>query len=544
MNILDTFYLVFESDASSVKKGTQEAKKSTDELNKSLKQTDEASKNVGNEFVRMLSGAAGALAAGLSVGAITASVVAAADYADKLGEVSQALDVNIEDLSAYADAVKLSGGTNESFIGTVQSMTASLADFATKGSSRAAPFFEELGIKMLDSKGKARDFMTILPELADKFEKMSKQESFGIGQKMGLDQGTIMLLQSGRREMDALLARQRELGTVNKQSAEISAKFNDQIDDTAHAFRSVFQSVGISVLPAMTKVMEVLGVMGGFFAKHSDFITGLMIALGAAIAFYVVPPLITAGIAAAVAFAPFLLMGAVVAGLALAFALLYDDVMGFIDGNDSLIGQIVNKFPIVGDIINFVKEAFLGLFEAAKFVFETIVSLVQIAIAVWQLMASVVANFVTGFINGSTQIQSIIAAVKSAFKSMGDWIIGVFDGATSKVKSFIDLLKTVANFVKGSLDKVKSALGIEVNADVKKGKDVLSQASSTPLASMSSNAISNSNMTSSKTTSVQTGPITVNTQATDANGIAGAIGNSMDNQMRQAVNQFDDGVLA
>ena len=214
------------------------------------------------------------------------------------------------------------------------------------------------------------------------------------------------------------------------------------------------------------------------------------------------------------------------------------------DGNDSLIGQIVNKFPIVGDIINFVKEAFLGLFEAAKFVFETIVSLVQIAIAVWQLMASVVANFVTGFINGSTQIQSIIAAVKSAFKSMGDWIIGVFDGATSKVKSFIDLLKTVANFVKGSLDKVKSALGIEVNADVKKGKDVLSQASSTPLASMSSNAISNSNMTSSKTTSVQTGPITVNTQATDANGIAGAIGNSMDNQMRQAVNQFDDGVLA
>jgi hypothetical protein len=548
MNILDTFYILFESDASAVKKGTQDAKKSTDELNKSLKQTDDASKNVGNEFLRMLSAAGGALAAGLSVGAITASVMAAANYADQLGKVSEALDTNIEDLSAYADAVKLSGGSNESFIGTLQSMTASLADFATKGSSRAAPFFEELGIKMLDAKGKARDFMDILPELADKFETMTKQESFGIGQKMGLDQGTIMLLQSGRREMDALIARQRELGVVNKEAAETAAKFNDQVDNTAHAFRSIWQAVGSSILPALTSVMSGFEGVGVFFAKHSDFIVGLLIALGSAVAFYVVPPMISAGIAAAVAFAPFLLMGAAIAALSIGFALLYDDIMNFIDGNDSLIGQFLNEFPIIGEVIQGIINYMKMLWDAVGWVFESIMSVIQIAIAGWELLFGTIGNGINQFVSGSSVMQGIVSSLQKAFAVAGGAIGAMWDGLGEKVKIFINLIKAafdlvgnVAGKISGFLNGAKATLGI---TGLGEGKNTLSTASNTPLASMSSSAITNSNMTSSRNTSVQTGPITVNTQATDANGIAGAIGNSMDNQMRQAVSNFDDGVLA
>lgn len=44
--------------------------------------------------------------------------------------------------------------------------------------------------------------MGVLPELAESFEKLSKQESAALGQKLGLDQGTIMLLRRGRREVE------------------------------------------------------------------------------------------------------------------------------------------------------------------------------------------------------------------------------------------------------------------------------------------------------------------------------------------------------
>lgn len=53
----------------------------------------------------------------------------------------------------------------------------------------------------------------------------------------------------------------------------------------------------------------------------------------------------------------------------------------------------------------------------------------------------------------------------------------------------------------------------------------------------------NSMPSSGKTVNVNIGDIHINTQATDANGIASNIGNSLSAQMRHAAGSFDDGVL-
>ena len=50
-------------------------------------------------------------------------------------------------------------------------------------------------------------------------------------------------------------------------------------------------------------------------------------------------------------------------------------------------------------------------------------------------------------------------------------------------------------------------------------------------------------MQANKTTTVQTGPITVQTQATDAQGIAGALGKGLQQELRGAIDEFDDGVM-
>jgi phage-related protein len=560
-SILETFVLLFESNADDVKKGSDEAKQSSDRLNESLKSVDGATADVGAEFVRMLSTAGGALASVLSVAAITGAVLSAADNADALGEFTDRLALNIEEVNAWGDAVQVNGGTAEGFRGSLENLIDGMVTFATKGTSRVAPFFKELGISMVDANGKARDVMEVLPELADSFEKLTKQESAGLGRKLGLDPGTIMLLQQGRREVDAQIARQKELGTVTKEAAEIAGKFNDQYDDTAKVFRSLFTTVGTTILPLFTRILSGVADIGGFFAKHSDFIVGLLIALGAAITVYALPPLVSMAVAAVTAFAPFLLMGALIAGVAVAFALLYDDVKNFIDGNDSLIGQILTEFPVIGDIIQGVIENIKMLWGAVSWVFNTIVSVLQIAITVWGRLFSTIGEGIASFVASSSIVQAVVAAITSAFTVAGQNIGAVWDFLSARVMGFINLIRTVISLVSGiagkitgALDATKTKLGIGESGKAEpakagvpglaEGKAALATAGASPLNSVTSNAISNSSKTSNRSTTVAVQNVNVQTQATDAEGIAGAIGNSMGQQIRQASYAFDDGVAA
>ena len=65
-------------------------------------------------------------------------------------------------------------------------------------------------------------------------------------------------------------------------------------------------------------------------------------------------------------------------------------------------------------------------------------------------------------------------------------------------------------------------------------------ATNTPLNSMNSSTISNSSMRGG--TTVQTGPITVNTQATSGVEVSKAIGDNLRDHLRNALNGIDDGL--
>ncbi len=541
MSVIDTFFYLFESDADKLDQGLSETDKRAKQTEHSVKKVDDAAGKLGSSFTRMIAQAGAAFAASVTVGAMLHASMAAADLADDLNDVSEALDVSVEALDMWGGAVKTTGGTAEGFQASMKTLTASLSQIEVTGKSRVAPFFKELGIDLDAASNKGKRAMDFLPEIADSFEKMSKTQSFGIGRKLGLDEGTIQLLQKGRREVEAMLKRQKELGLVTEADAEIAATFNDQMDDTARAFRGIWVSVNSVLLPVLTKLFKGFEVVSLYVKEHKHAVIGLLIALGAAVAVFVLPALYSMAAAAIVAFAPFLLIGAAVAALAVGFALLYDDVMNFVEGNDSLIGSILEKWPVVGDIAKGIWEAIKAIGDAAVWVFETIVSLIQVQVAVWRKLISTVVDFLAGL----APVQLVIDALMAAFGAFGEFVGGIWDALTGKVQGFLDLaggvmgiVKSIGGAITGGLDDAKVQLGIE------SGKNQLAGASSTPLASQTSNSISNSARTASKSTSVQTGQIIVQTQATDAGGIAKGIGGALDDQLRQAASNFDDGVLA
>lgn len=494
MSILETFYLLFKSDSSDVEKGAKGAMGSVKKLNSELANTSKQEESI-LRISKKFRGFGMLLSSALYGGAVLANVKAAVDYAAQLGKASDSLGVSVSALDAWGSAVEKSGGTAEGFVQTLKSLTVSLNEIDDKGVRPAAKGFNAIGISIVNSAGKIKNAIDLLPELSRVFEGMSKGRSFSVGQSLGLDEGTITLLQRGRREVDAFIARQKELGLVTKQDAEIAKKFNEQWQDTVHAFRSIFVLVGSTILPLLTKVSKAFERVAVFFRKHSDFIVGSLVAIGSAL-LYIVTPAVLSTLAA---FAPFLIIG----GL---FALIYDDIQNFLKGNDSVLGDIIKKYPIVGDILRQIAKDF--------------------------------PTFVKDVTNG--------------FDALGKIIGGMVFDLMERYKALFDFILDGLEKIKSAYASVKSFLGFgddEINVNASKNlnsaKQAINTASTSPISSLPPTSILNQNkQATSKNITVQTGPITIQTQATNSEEIAKELSSRLDEEMRLATASFDDGLMA
>jgi predicted nucleic acid-binding protein len=417
MTIMDTLYVLFKGD-------------NTD-LKKTAKESEAVVNKVGESFINMARAFTGVVTSALTTASLVAGIKNAADYAQQLDLASRQLNVNVSALDAWGNAVRRTGGSVEGFESSLKGIAAHLGVTNTTA-------------------------LRLLPQLADAFQRMGRIRSQNYGTMLGLDQSTILLLQQGRRAVDDLVARQKELGVVTQRDAEIARKFNFAIQDTSHAFRSMFLAVADTILPVLTKLAESLIPLALYFRQHSDFIVGALIAIGGAATY--------AAVGMGLISAPVLLAAAAI-GL---FALAYDDLATFFKGGDSLIGRAFERWP--------------RMLEALK--------------------------------NGFRDFASTFKIFKSLFT-------GDYD------KNEIALKK--ANVMESD--------------SVTRGAEMLTMAASTPLNAQTSSSIFNTN-SPTQAGDINISEITINTQATDADGIAGALKKGISAQLWQAVNNVSDGVVA
>jgi hypothetical protein len=304
MGTLDTFYILFKT------KGAKEA--ATD------------AKSVTKAFLDMSGAITQAVAGALSIKQLFDSTKGALDYTEALGQASRSLNVNVEDLDAWGQAVTRAGGTAAGF----QSSLKGLA--------------EHLG-----TSGKVA--LQVLPQFADTFQKLGQTRAFIYGKQIGLDEGTILLLQKGRREVDAAIQQQKALGVVQKQDTEIAFKFQNQVQRTGQTFREAFIESNRTIIPILDDIFAGLQKVGEFFERHSDLIVGALKAMA---------------LAAGVIAIAFLVMGspiAIATAALAAFALVYDDISTYFKGGDSLIGRAIERWKELGAAIKFAATAIAGV---------------------------------------------------------------------------------------------------------------------------------------------------------------------------------------
>ncbi len=330
MSILETFYILFKSDSTDVKKGVDEVQKLAKQTAENLEKVDKGTEKIGKSFLELAKSAAQFLGASYAAYKVFGSLIAATDNAAQLGMVSKALGVNVEQLDAWGKAVQRTGGTAEGFQQSLKSLS------------------EHLG-------GSAQIALKVLPQLADVFQKIGRIRSFQYGKMLGLDESTILLLQQGRREVEAQIARQKELGVVTERDTEIAIKYKQSVREVGQSFDTLYRVLARDIIPIFTKILDYITPVVQYIIKHKDLVIGAFIGIAAA---------------AAIMLAPFIAANAAIIGVAAgvtaliaAFAIAYEDIQAFRHGHNSLIGDILAKWPVVGTVVGGVLKSIIWLID-------------------------------------------------------------------------------------------------------------------------------------------------------------------------------------
>jgi len=550
-NILEKFFIQFESDAKPLKDGISEADRQAKKVEQSLTSVDQLANKVGHSFKETIFGLGKGLLGVFALEGLREKIVGVAEYADKMDKLSEATGVSTENLSAWGQAVQQEGGSAEGFDETISRMSAQLADFATKGKSRSAPFFKELGIAMTDSKGKARSFIDILPELSEKFSKMGKGEALGVAERLGLDKGTFNLLLQGREEVEKSINLQKELGVVTDRQGKISKEYSDRMFQVGIIIRKIFLNLAEIILPIFTAFANGIISVNHLVKEHAALVTATLapalIVLVGIIGIKLVRSAKLFGLALKAASAnPIVLIAGALIALSIVFGLVAEDIYYFFTGQKSLIGGLLKKYPTLGKVIHAVGEVFKTIWGAWKSIFHGIGDALEFLIYLfkkpgeaWQRLMTVIKKGWDWFASEFPRVANII---KNVFLSIANVIKFVWFAIKDSIDFVISGILKGINAVEGAYNKVKSVFKGDGKVNIESVNKNLAQPGQMPFGNLKTALSGGTSIM--KNSNVNIGKVEVQTQATDATGISKQIGDTLHAQMRQAVNRFDDGIAA
>lgn len=138
-----------------------------------------------------------------------------------LYRLSKNLNENAETISAWSNAAEIMGGSKNGILSALSMISKAQTDIQFTGESPLIPLLSMFSIP-LAYEGKARKTTDILLDLADAFSRMEdRRTAVNIGQKFGFDEGTMNLLLQGRDAVEEMIKKQREFNAITDRQAKI-----------------------------------------------------------------------------------------------------------------------------------------------------------------------------------------------------------------------------------------------------------------------------------------------------------------------------------
>lgn len=352
---------------------------------------------------------------------------------------AQKLGTSVEELEKFEFAASSAGVSAEGAAVALKFLNKNVG-LAIEGNAEAAQTFQKLGISYKDGGGNVREVGDLIPEVADAFQKMgSQQERTAAAMKLFGRQGAdlLPLLQSGSAGLAQMDKRFEELG--GGMSEDFIAKAKDAgraLSGMRFAFAAFKRQIAFELFPYVQAFGERMQTLTGILnrvTKQTHLAAEAAGILGIAAAI--------AGAKAAVGFANFLgilpkgatfwesVLGLaeialVVAGVLL-LALVFEDFFGALNGDESIIGSLMEKFLGLGTTSELVKEL-QQTWALMSGLFAKDLSQLAVFLPMFKELAMAVLPYVlAGFVDIVRVVVGLVALMAAFVKTLAQ--VGSFD---------------------------------------------------------------------------------------------------------------------
>lgn len=242
----------FQQGMKDTEKGLSDTRKNTDRVGKQIAASGKDAAEFFGQMQRSAIKFFAVLTAGKGLINFTRDVVSTGA---NLYRLSQNLDISADTLHRWGRAADLNGGSMEGFLGTLQNLGSQVTEIFMKGDSAITPYLRQLGVSVTDAAGKAKPLTDILADIADATEKAfpDRNQRYSYLKQMGFDEGTINLIAKGGKELRSTLAAQQGF---SQKDADAAYKAEQTWIKAQQRLEKLTRELVIKVLPSLERLAE------------------------------------------------------------------------------------------------------------------------------------------------------------------------------------------------------------------------------------------------------------------------------------------------
>ena len=320
----------------------------------------------------------------------------------------------------------------------------------------------------------------MLFNIARRMESLGTQEQLDLGRKLGLDPASIAMLQNGVAGLNAELAKAAEFTLYSDEDIENTRKFQLALRELQLSFQQVWGVLSRALLPTFTFIAKGVRNVFSYIKDHKALVLGFFGGIAVALGLIAIKALI----AWAALLGPILPIVIGITAIGAAIGLVIDDFVAFMQGGKSCIGFVIKYLKDLLELIYFICGA-IG--EGLYYAFSGIADAVSRS---WDALVA--------------KVTGILAWIAEKWQTVKSWI---------------------------------PFLGDEADVAIT-GQEALNS-TQTPLSTMAT-----SNVMNSSSNSVKIDTVSVNTQATDAQGISRGISGALQTEFEDVLSENTGGAVA
>lgn len=356
-NIIERMFVELGLDFSKYAVDADKAEKLNKKLEKALHGVEGASKKVEKAHANLTKGQKAAIKEAADLGkaiagatkAVTglfSAILVSTGLGKLVNDVARAnnelyfleknLGMNARSIRAWQGVAEASGGTAAGMTASMMGLKQSMNALVMFGDASMLPYFNALGVSIVDDSGKVRDMNDVMLDLADAFQKMPRDQAYTLAKRMGLDDGTINTLTQGRKELQAMLEIQRQMYRSDEKELAVSREMAKQRAILNAQWESMKTMIGNALMPVIVKLLNLVNDFMMFLQKHQNTVKHVFEGAAIVLTVLLIPALKAALGALLALLAPIAPVALAVTVLGAAFIALYDDYKTWAEGGKSL----------------------------------------------------------------------------------------------------------------------------------------------------------------------------------------------------------------